>query len=183
MDVRSTTPMSIPAEAYWGLRLDRGFDLFCAEEDRCDFTLHSETEDEDEDGNTVVIIESTVTYDRSAVPGPILSLLPKDEPFRLWSRFRFWSDLFDKEHLATFETRPSILSGKLIISGDVWCEPMGDSACQLHAHQCVSCKVFGVGGVIEAAIASQVSTLTLRCPATHWERPSKPFAGHSFVCR
>jgi hypothetical protein len=157
VNMRSTTPMQVPAAAYWALRLDRGFDLFCAEADGSEYTCHSETEDEDENGDTVVIIESTTTYARSTVPGPILSLLPKDEPFRIWSRFHFWSDLFDKDHLATFETRPSILSGKLVVSGDVWCESTTEGACQLHTHHCVSCKVFGIGGVVEAAIASQVS--------------------------
>ena len=127
-----STPLEVGADAYWSLRRDRDFDLFCAEKDGAEFTLHSDSEDTDEHGDSFWIVESTMSYDRSSLPGPIQSLLKKDEPFRAWSRFIFYSERFDEQHLASFETRPSVLGDKLVISGDCWCEPKGEASCVLH---------------------------------------------------
>ena len=154
---RATTVLEVPAAEYWSLRRDRGFDEYCAASDNAHYALHSETEEVDENGDVLVIIESTVTYARESLPAPIQGLLRKDEPFRLWSRLKFWDAKFDRAHPGTFETLPSILADKLVISGDCWCEPRDDArSCFLHTRHSVSCKVFGVGGLIESTILSQV---------------------------
>ena len=128
-----TTALDVAASAYWSLRLDRDFDHYCAVKDGATFTLHSATEDTDEHGDAFWIVESSMEYARESIPGPMQSLLKKDEPFRAWSRFVFWAERYDEDHKATFETRPSILGNKLIISGDCWCEPTADGCgCKLH---------------------------------------------------
>ena len=153
----NTTRVNVPAAAYWALRRDRGFDWYCANADNSTFSLHSESTDVDENGDTFVIIESSSSYDRDSTPGPIRALLKKDEGFKIWSRFRFYAYLFDEEHKAKFESRPSFLADKLMISGDVWCEKLDDdTACCLHTRHAVSCKVFGIGGLVETTILSQV---------------------------
>lgn len=154
-EVKQQTLLAVGASTYWQLRLDRGFDLYCAELDGAEYTLHSQTEDVDEAGNVVVIVESTLTYPKEALPAPIQSLLG-NEPFRCWSRFRFWRDKFDSGHLASFETRPSVLSGKLVISGDCWCEELDATSCRFYTRHEASCRVFGVGGLIENTLLSQV---------------------------
>ena len=156
IEERNTTRLDVDAAAYWSLRRDHGFDWYCANADNCTFTLHSETEEEDENGDKFIIVESTNSYERSSVPGPIQGLLKKGEGMQIWSRFRFYAHLFDECHLATFETRPSFLADKLVISGDVWCEPIESNACNLHTRHSVSCTVFGIGGLIEKTILSQV---------------------------
>ena len=154
---RNKTRLNVPAAAYWSLRRDRGFDWYCASADNSTFSLHSESTDVDENGDTFVIIESSSSYDRDSTPGPIRALLKKDEGFKIWSRFRFYAYLFDEDHKAKFESRPSFLTDKLMISGDVWCEKLdGDTACCLHTRHAVSCKVFGIGGLVETTILSQV---------------------------
>ena len=40
-----STAIEVSAAAYWSLRLDRDFDLFCAVKDGASFTLHSESEE------------------------------------------------------------------------------------------------------------------------------------------
>ena len=46
-----STAIEVSAAAYWSLRLDRDFDLFCAVKDGASFTLHSESEEADAEGN------------------------------------------------------------------------------------------------------------------------------------
>ena len=45
-----STAIEVSAAAYWSLRLDRDFDLFCAVKDGASFTLHSESEEADAEG-------------------------------------------------------------------------------------------------------------------------------------
>ena len=97
-----------------------------------------------------------MSYDRSSMPGLSNRCSKKDEPFRAWSRFIFYSEKFDEQHLASFETRPSVLGDKLVISGDCWCEPKGEASCVLHTRHVVTCKVFGVGGMIEQTVLGQI---------------------------
>ena len=154
-----STPLDVSAHAYWSLRRDRNFDLWSAERDGATFELHSDTEDVDADGASFFIVESTVSYPRESIPGPMQGMLKKDEPFRAWSRFQFWRDKFDEAHLATFETRPSIFGDKLVISGDCWCEPSADgTGCVLHTRHEVTCKVFGVGSMIEGTVLGSIKT-------------------------
>ena len=138
IEERNATHLDVPAAEYWSLRRDHGFDWYCAFADNSKFILHSEEEEEDENGDLVVIVESTNSYERDSVPGPVRGLLKKDEGFQIWSRFRFYAKRYDEAHKATFETRSSFLADKLLISGAVWCEPLGSRACRLHTRHTAS---------------------------------------------
>ena len=136
------TTLDVQAAAYWSLRRDRNFDEWCAKRDGASFTLHSSTEDADDNGDTFFIVESTMSYPRESIPAAMQGMLKKDEPFRAWSRFQFFKCRFDEAHAATFETRPSLFGDKLVISGDIWCAPAADDkSCVLHTRHSVSCKV------------------------------------------
>ena len=65
----STTVLALSADDYWKLRIDRGFDEYCAVADNCTFTLHAEYAEPDENGDEIVVIESTNAYAHDAVPG------------------------------------------------------------------------------------------------------------------
>ncbi len=149
------THLPLAAGLYHALRCDRGFDLYSAQEGGSQYTLHSEEHGVDADGEPTVVVESTLTYDRDSVPGPIRALLGA-EPFRVWSRFCFHRDKFDEAHLASFETKPSVLLEKLIIQGTVWCEEAGPNACVLHNSVSIEAKVFGVGSLLETTLAAQM---------------------------
>ena len=153
--VNTRTELPLSAGLYHALRCDRGFDLYSAQQEGSNYECHKEEHSTDEHGNVMVVIESTLTYEKSAVPGPIAGLVG-NEPFRVWSRFRFCRDLHDEAHLATFETKPSILSDKLFISGSVWCEHVSEQRCVLHNEVLIDARIFGVGSVIEGALASQM---------------------------
>ena len=167
----ATTRLEVSAEVYWELRMDNGFDDYCAEAEGATYSLLTSTDVLDAAGDREVHKQSVVVYEGAAVPAPMKALLGS-EPLRLPSTFRFWPDLYDEAHPCTYETRPSVLEGKLLFTGSSWVEPVSDSACLLHSRSTVEANVFG-GSVLESALLRGVkssfnglSGLTLRYLAT-----------------
>lgn len=155
----TTELTGVSAAEFWSLRRDRGYDRFCAaRREGATFTLHSETEEVDENGDAFWIVESAMAYERSSLPTAMQGFVKKDEPFRMWIKCTFWAEIFNESHVATFEMRPSVLGDKLVVSGDCWCEQAADRSCRLHTRHSVHCRLFPIGSLVERVLLSQMET-------------------------
>ena len=65
--MHATTRVDMSAEAYWALRLDQGFDLFCAELDKSTFEP-IDRRSEDRDGKSFEFMECLLLYKENPVP-------------------------------------------------------------------------------------------------------------------
>ena len=65
--MHATTRVGMAAEEYWALRLDQGFDLFCAELDKSTFEP-IERRTEKHDGKSFEFMECLLLYKENPVP-------------------------------------------------------------------------------------------------------------------
>ena len=66
--LEASSLLDISAEACWALRLDTGFDAFCASKDKSRFELTCWTDSTDGDGNACVQTRAVVTSLEGALP-------------------------------------------------------------------------------------------------------------------
>lgn len=84
------------------------------------------------------------------LPGPLKKLVEGGAGYRE-------RDVFDKKaKRMTIQVEPTVLQGKLAISGVMRTEPLGDAQCRRIYDTSVVAKVFGVGGMIESRIIQDV---------------------------
>src|SRR5206468_8927198 len=84
------------------------------------------------------------------LPGPLKKLVEGGAGYRE-------RDVFDKKaKRMTLKVEPSVLQGKLTISGVMHTEPVGDAQCRRIYETSIVAKVFGVGGMIESRILEDV---------------------------
>jgi len=84
------------------------------------------------------------------LPGPLKKLVEGGAGYRE-------RDVFDKKaKRMTLNVEPTVLQGKLTISGAMHTEPAGDSQCRRIYVTSVNAKIFGVGGMIEGRIIDDV---------------------------
>jgi hypothetical protein len=84
------------------------------------------------------------------LPGPLKKLVENGAGYREVG-------VFDKaKKRMTVSVTPSVLEGKLTISGVMRTEPAGEGQCRRIYEQTVTAKVFGVGGLIENRIIGDV---------------------------
>jgi Protein of unknown function (DUF2505) len=84
------------------------------------------------------------------LPGPLKKLAEGGAGYRE-------RDVFDKKaKRMSLNVEPSVLSGKLTISGTMRTEPVGDDQCRRIYDTSVVAKVFGIGGMIESRILQDV---------------------------
>ena len=86
------------------------------------------------------------------LPGPLKKLVEGGAGYRE-------RDVFDKKaKRMSIHVDPTVLQGKLVISGTMWTEPVGDAECRRVYDTSVVAKVFGIGGMIENRILHDVRT-------------------------
>jgi len=84
------------------------------------------------------------------LPGPLKKLVENGAGYRETGNF-----IRAKKQM-TVTVVPSVLEGKLTISGLMRTEPAGDGQCRRIYDQSVVAKVFGIGGIIENRIIGDV---------------------------
>ena len=72
--IEESTLIDLPAAVYWALRLDTNFDRFCAEAEKCTFTLVSLTHSTDALGPAVAV-ETEMAFDEPPVPAAVVALV------------------------------------------------------------------------------------------------------------
>ena len=117
-----STIIPISRDAFWALRSDFNFDAFCAEQEKCTFTLESQQRTTDQHGNEFISIETDVSADESPLPTALQPLMGAKK-FSLRGKARWWLHLHDIDHKACFESSPRIMSQRLTIRGQSWLEP------------------------------------------------------------
>ncbi len=86
------------------------------------------------------------------LPGPLKKLVEGGAGYRE-------RNVFDKKaKRMTISVEPSVLQGKLFISGTMHTEPVGEGQCRRIYVNTVVAKVFGIGGMIESRIIQDVRT-------------------------
>ena len=84
------------------------------------------------------------------LPGPLKKLVEGGAGYRE-------RDVFDKKtKRMTLKVEPSVLQGKLTISGVMHTEPVGEAQCRRIYETSIVAKVFGIGGMIESRILDDV---------------------------
>jgi hypothetical protein len=84
------------------------------------------------------------------LPGPLKKLVEGGAGYRE-------RDTFDKAaKRMKLVVEPSVLSGKLTISGNMYTAPAGEGKCRRIYESTVVAKVFGVGGMIETRILADI---------------------------
>jgi hypothetical protein len=84
------------------------------------------------------------------LPGPLKKLAEGGAGYRE-------RDVFDKKtKRMTLNVEPTVLHGKLTISGTMRTEPVGEGQCRRIYDTSVVAKVFGIGGLIENRIIQDV---------------------------
>ena len=73
--IEMATRVDMSAQQYWALRLDVHFDEFCAERDSSRFTLTSQTEGSDAEGNAMVETKGVLTSSENLLPTSLQSML------------------------------------------------------------------------------------------------------------
>ena len=67
------------------------------------------------------------------------------------------SSTFDrKTKRLRVDVEPTSLRGKLFIIGEIRCEPVGEKQCRRIYETTIECKIFGVGGMIEKRLVSDI---------------------------
>lgn len=84
------------------------------------------------------------------LPGPLKKLAEDGAGYRE-------RNVFDKKaNRMSVSIEPSSLAGKLTIAGTIRTEPLGDNQCKRIVELQVNAKVFGIGGLIEGKVISEV---------------------------
>ncbi|HMJ11370.1 MAG TPA: DUF2505 family protein [Polyangiaceae bacterium] len=91
-----------------------------------------------------------VTPDVGELPGPIRKVAGDNMSYAE-------EGAFDKKAKRyKLKIKPNALADKLFISGEMWAEPAGDGKIRRIFKADVTCKVFGIGGMIEKRIISDM---------------------------
>lgn len=86
------------------------------------------------------------------LPGPLKKLVEGGAQYRE-------RNTFDKKRKSmTVAIEPSVLSGKLTVGGVIRTEPSGEHQCRRIVELSAVAKVFGIGGLIENRLLSDVKT-------------------------
>ena len=72
--MNASARINMSAEEYWALRMDQGFDLFCAELDKSTFEL-IERRTEDRGGKSFEFMECLLLYKENPVPKNLQHML------------------------------------------------------------------------------------------------------------
>lgn len=65
--------------------------------------------------------------------------------------------VFDKKtKRVKVDVEPASLKGKLFITGEIRCEPVGDKQCRRIYETVIEAKIFGVGGMVEKRLLSDI---------------------------
>jgi hypothetical protein len=92
-----------------------------------------------------------VTPDVGELPGPIRKVAGDNMSY-------VEEGVFDKKSRRyRLKIKPNALSDKLFISGEMWAEPAGEGKIRRVFKADVTCKVFGVGGMIEKRIIGDMT--------------------------
>ena len=141
----------LPARQYWALRLDDGFDAFCARADGCFIQPVSFARSTDANGLARCVAESRLVYEENPVPASLRHMLGT-ETFAFVSRSAWYADRFDAAHPAEFDSTPPVLKDRISVRGRCWLEERSPAACR-HVYRVeVDVRVFGLGSMAELAI-------------------------------
>ena len=136
----------LPARQYWALRLDDGFDAFCARADGCFIQPVSFARSTDANGLARCVAESRLVYEENPVPASLRHMLGT-ETFAFVSRSAWYADRFDAAHPAEFDSTPPVLKDRISVRGRCWLEERSPAACR-HVYRVeVDVRVFGLGSM------------------------------------
>ena len=149
--LESSVDIPLPARQYWALRLDDGFDAFCARADGCFIQPVSFERTTDANGLARCVAESRLVYEENPVPASLRHMLGT-ETFAFVSRSAWYADRFDAAHPAEFDSTPPVLKDRISVRGRCWLEERSPAACR-HVYRVeVDVRVFGLGSMAELAI-------------------------------
>ena len=104
--------ISMAADDFWALRLDSNFDRFCARAEGCSFTLLSLSHGTDESGHRTVTQQTEVTAEESPLPSALQAMLGARR-FSFGSHSKWWPDMYDRAHPASFTSSPPCAMSKM----------------------------------------------------------------------
>ena len=141
-----THEINCNVDTFWKTFLDKDFNdqLYKGTLGFPDFKVTEQTED---DTRAVRRVSATPKME---VPGPVQKLLG--------SNFRYTEDgsMTKPERIWRWKMTPSTLADKLLTSGTIRAEAIGDNKTRRVAEMVVEAKIFGLGGLIESSAEKQL---------------------------
>lgn len=116
--------------------------------DELGFESWSQASYDETDTHVVRVVDAVPTM--KDLPGPLKKLAEGGVGYRETTRFD------KKTGVVTINVEPQQLKGKLTITGEMRCEPAGEGKCKRIYETSVEAKVFGIGGLIEKRIVSDI---------------------------
>jgi hypothetical protein len=132
-EISITMTMNTPAEAFWALRMDRGFDAFCAQLDSQ--ILHLEPDELSTDAEGLVHVEQRCRLQmrENPVPASVRRMVACPDEFSYRMCYSFHRDAFDAEHPFRYTTEFPVLTDRIKVAGRQWLEPISASCCRFRA--------------------------------------------------
>ena len=143
----------LPAEAFWALRSDLGFDRFF-----CRLDGHQYTSIKDDRTTTPGRIdrEYKLCSSENPVPKILRGVLPKMDEYSFRIVCSFHTHQFDEAHPYEYQTFFPVLADRITVTGIQWCEPVSSTSCRLHCRVNVGVRVVAVGGAAEKALEASM---------------------------
>ena len=94
--------MPLAPAAFWAMRGDINFDHYCADLEKCTFTLLGLTNGTDAAGNETLEMESRMEAEESPLPSALQTMLGAKK-FSVHTIARWCTQHYDEAHKATFD--------------------------------------------------------------------------------
>ena len=150
---------ALPADVYWRLKSDPGWDAYCDALDGNARTVLSSKED-----NGFMTVHASVRAKENPIPKALRRTLGVGPTFSFEITETWHRDRHDASHPATFETKPAVLPSKIRVGGKHWVVPDGPNKCVLHFRLDASVSVLGIGSKLAKGIASSAIDSYLSIP-------------------
>jgi hypothetical protein len=135
-------------EVFWEkIFLDKGFNERLYKE-VLRFPAYAEIKRDETEAEVRRLIE--VTPDVGELPGPIRKVAGDNMSYAEEGVFN------KKTRRYTMNVKPNALADKLAIKGEMWTEPAGEGKIRRIFKADVTCKIFGIGGMIEKRIVGDL---------------------------
>ena len=151
-EIALTLECPLSAEGFWALRMDRGFDDYCA---RLDSQLCiSEPDAVVTDAEGLVFIERLclLQMKQNPIPPSVRRMIGSPDEFAYRVTCAFHRDRFDADHPYCYSTQFPVMTSRIKVEGKQWLEPVSATACKIHVSAKLSILISGVGGAAERGV-------------------------------
>lgn len=149
----ASCPLS--ADQYWQIRSSFEIERDIALADKRELTFMDEKVEDDPKGGHIitrtikcVILEDPVPPQlRRVVSGKLLDSVVTSR----WNTIRH-----DYDNACTFDVLIPHFKDNVSITGAQWLIPQGENSCKVITRFSITCKVFGVGGIVESVVSNDI---------------------------